>query len=483
MSAAKTGGAKPAEIGDRFIRGVTARLSDNKRVRRRLPVWGRVDIDRALPMVCVYRRPRRIEDEGTSKLVTSEAAYVTAADSPAHRDGLSALVRRIAEIMTDQFGAFLVLELWALQDGDTRSPIEDDGAAGFRVIVPPDRRLDPLAGYFEAALKRVKFNRVHAGVTVTRSHRCHPPRMAPLLSGDAVRETACIVVGLGVRPVYRDASGEQLYPLRLRLLRRQFSRALRRAFFDFSRAYTTHRPKHYHMLGRHAVVKAVWEADRQLGDVADVFDLLLQTTPVNTRQAWNEFHRSRFEKAPVFQYRPVPLDPVILKRRLYAAPIERVEDPALSLLLRQKQNELDRQITMLHDLNTKRFLHESLQLYGGVGDGLANTAVEILRRLPSRTREDSGTGHLDAWAFARRAMEEIAWYREQWPDLKAVVEVRSDVNSGLLVSRGTLLVGSHTRVPASRANALLQHEVGTHVLTYYNGKAQPLRQLYSGLAG
>jgi uncharacterized protein (TIGR02421 family) len=30
---------------------------------------------------------------------------------------------------------------------------------------------------------------------------------------------------------------------------------------------------------------------------------------------------------------------------------------------------------------------------------------------------------------------------------------------------------------------LLQHEVGTHVVTFYNGKAQPLRQLYSGLAG
>jgi uncharacterized protein (TIGR02421 family) len=31
--------------------------------------------------------------------------------------------------------------------------------------------------------------------------------------------------------------------------------------------------------------------------------------------------------------------------------------------------------------------------------------------------------------------------------------------------------------------ALLAHEVGTHVLTYYNGCAQPLRQLRHGLAG
>jgi uncharacterized protein (TIGR02421 family) len=483
VSVTRTDRTKPTEITDRFIRGVTARLSENKRVRRRLPVWGRVHIDRALPFVCVYRQPRHHGDEGTDRLATTEAAYLNATGLAAHHAGLSRLIRGIAETMSGQFGAYLILELWALPSENDRSPDENDGVPGFRIVVPPDKRLDALAGFFETALKRIKLKRKRAEVTMVRSHRCHPRRMAPVLSAEVMRETGCIVVGLGVRPVYRDASGEQLYPLRLRPFRRQLSRALKRTFFEFSRSYTTHRPKHYHMLGRRAVVKAVWDSDRQLGDVADVFDLLLQTTPVNARQAWIEFRRTRFEKAPSFRYRPVPVDPAILKRHLFAAPLERVEDPALALLLRQKQNELDRQITMLLDLNTRRFLHGSLQLYGGVGDGLANTAVEILQRLPSRTREDTGKGHLDAQAFARRAKEEVAWYRKQWPALKATVQVRSDVNSGLLVSRGSLLVGSHTRIPVSRVIALLQHEVGTHVLTYYNGKAQPFRQLYSGLAG
>ena len=37
-------------------------------------------------------------------------------------------------------------------------------------------------------------------------------------------------------------------------------------------------------------------------------------------------------------------------------------------------------------------------------------------------------------------------------------------------------------MPADRAEALLQHEVGTHLVTYYNGSAQPLRLLRVGLA-
>jgi uncharacterized protein (TIGR02421 family) len=46
-----------------------------------------------------------------------------------------------------------------------------------------------------------------------------------------------------------------------------------------------------------------------------------------------------------------------------------------------------------------------------------------------------------------------------------------------------LLVSRHIKIPASRVDALLQHEIGTHVLTYHNGRVQPLKQLSSGLAG
>jgi uncharacterized protein (TIGR02421 family) len=76
----------------------------------------------------------------------------------------------------------------------------------------------------------------------------------------------------------------------------------------------------------------------------------------------------------------------------------------------------------------------------------------------------------------------VAWYRRLAPDLASMVQVRRDI-SGLMVSKGNLLISEQTRIPPSRVDALLQHEVGTHLLTWINGRAQPLRQLYSGLAG
>ena len=50
-----------------------------------------------------------------------------------------------------------------------------------------------------------------------------------------------------------------------------------------------------------------------------------------------------------------------------------------------------------------------------------------------------------------------------------------------MVSNGNLLIGKRLQIPESRVEALIQHEVGTHVLTYVNGRNQPFQQLYCGL--
>jgi uncharacterized protein (TIGR02421 family) len=52
-----------------------------------------------------------------------------------------------------------------------------------------------------------------------------------------------------------------------------------------------------------------------------------------------------------------------------------------------------------------------------------------------------------------------------------------------MVSNGDVLIAPTARISTVRAEALLHHEVGTHVVTYVNGAHQPLRVLATGLAG
>jgi len=475
---------RPTKIDSGFVEFICERLAADKTVRRRLPGGGRIHIDRQLPFLCVYRRPPHGSDQGTERLVTTEASYLIASGASRFHAGLSLLVKRIARTLQPRFGAFLILELWASDDAP-RDEIESTPALQprFRIVAPRDQGGGAFVEPLEEALSRVKLRRQAADVRAHRSAAWHPLRMAPVLPRKAVVETGCTVLGLEVVPVYRDPASGEVFPVVLRDLRRSLSRALQQAFFQFTRLRTTHRPEHFRVLGRRAVVKAVWEVDRCLCEVADRFDFLLQVSPVNSRQAWNRFQRSRFEKPPVFSYRPLPADPPLLKRSLFDIPVEKVEDPALALLFREKQDEVERKITMLQDLNTRRFLHGSVQLYGPVNGNLVKLAREILRLVPPRARDDSRGGFVDADGFAAVAQAEIDGYRTRWPELDARVEIRDDLTSGLMVSRGSLLIGRDTRIPSARVDALLQHEVGTHVVTYYNGRAQPLRHLYSGLAG
>lgn len=71
-----------------FIEEVCARLAADRRVRRRLPGGGVLNVDRLLPFLCVYRRNPRQADAGTQSFVRNEAAYLSApGDAPVRQIG------------------------------------------------------------------------------------------------------------------------------------------------------------------------------------------------------------------------------------------------------------------------------------------------------------------------------------------------------------------------------------------------------------
>jgi uncharacterized protein (TIGR02421 family) len=481
--------AVAAEITDDLIAEVVARAAAGERVRRTLPGGSKIHLDRRLPFLCVYRKAAGKEDAGTDQLISSEAAALVASGDARAMKRLPELVGRRIEALSAHFGGFLVVEVWSGPDSEVAESVHAQSgepippSPAFRIC--PRKRMVPQSTLETLArsLRRIRVHKQPAEVTVDEQGDVHPPGTRPLIAPVEARRLGCYRLGLEVRPVYRDPATGQVFPAVLRRLRRGVGRALKQAFFTFAYAHTRIRPEHYYSLGRRSVVKAVWEVDRRLAEIDNAFDLLLEATPVNVEAAWYEFRRQLFDKAPPFHYRPAAVEPTLLKRQLYEIPIERIDDPTLAHIFREKQDELDRRITMLSDIGTRRFLLGSLQVYGGVDPPLRSLAVELLDRIPPHSRDAPVGKQLQAHAFAARAEEEIGRYRRLYPEFAATVTVRDDLYSGLLVSRGHLLVGRKTKVPAARVEALLQHEVGTHLVTYYNGRAQPFRQLDCGLAG
>jgi len=469
-------------IGTRFIEQISARLESNLPIRRSLPDGGRLHIDRQLPFLIVYRPPDDSDDAGAARFVKGEASYLIAPRHRKHRQQTAVLISTIAEAMTDVFGGFLIVEVW---DGpDREDGVMSNGAPrppGFRVVVARREAESPSVVRLMKGLSRVEIAGVPAEVELAAGGRLSPPGLPRISRSFGTATSPVRVAGIEVRPIYRDGETGEVYPVVARALRRQVSRAVQQALYEFAFSQTTHRPRHYQALGRRAFVRAAARVDRELAAVDSAFDLLLMASPVNTDPEYRAFRRAKFNRSPRFAYRHLDVDPTALKRALYAIPIERVEDPTLESIFREKQRELSLQLDLLGDRGTPRFLPSSIALYGAVEPSMVSTAHDLLTRVPPAEPKGRGKS-VGAAAFAAVAAEEIERYRLVAPSIGATVELRDDVTS-LVVSQGSLLVGSKMRFAGHRVEPLIQHEVGTHVLTYWNGTAQRFKLLATGLAG
>ncbi len=465
-------------ISQSLIEEISQNLEKDEGVRRDFQDFGRLNIDRPLPFLCVYRKPEGRKDRGTANLILGEASYLVAEND----ENLSALVESVSKTMADKFGAFLIIEVWSadVEKEFRTDEYTTDSKAKFRVFIEESKEIPSTVETLHESLESFNIPYFRSEVETVSAKGVTPPGMPPLLSEKQIRQLSCLMIGLEVSPIYCDRETNELYLSTLRFLRQKLSKALQKTFFEFVHIQTPERPTQPEMLGRRLVVDAVWTADAELSALSDTFNYLMAVTPVNSNEAFKEFRKKGFEGDPVFHYRLLTIDPENLKRKLYSISFEEIEDPTLVYILRDKRIELDRQITLIEDRNTPRFLYESLQLFPPVEDNLLNLAKKILNQ-PKRKSEKSKK--LNADEVAKLARKEIDYYREIYPQMTAKVEIREDMPAGLMVTSGNLTIGQRSSISEARINALIQHEIGTHSVTYFNGRSQPLKLLYSGLPG
>ncbi len=217
--------------------------------------------------------------------------------------------------------------------------------------------------------------------------------------------------------------------------------------------------------------------DHELALVSRSFRFLLDVTPLNVEQARTEFLATG--ELPEFRYRTLEDDPDVLRQVLKDMPIRDVDDAVLGTLLREKQRELGLQIEMLEARDTADFMPLSIELYGAITPALRQVADRLMRTVAV---PDGAGKSLDAHHVLTLAQDEIDYYREQDSDIEMHAEIRKDV-SGVMVSGESLLMGPKSKVQENRAHALMQHEVGTHLVTQVNGAAQPIKVMGTGLSG
>src|SRR5699024_2928984 len=186
---------------------------------------------------------------------------------------------------------------------------------------------------------------------------------------------------------------------------------------------------------------------------------LLLIAPVNIQSLRKRFFESNFNTINTYHYRLLPIDPDLLKKNLYNLRIDKIDDPALSFLYEEKREEIDKELSMLKERDSKNFFYSSLRRYKGIGKNVRHEARLILENIPEDT-EMLHAGGFDAPNFGELAKKEIRYLQKQTSDFKSQVHIRNDVNI-IMVSRGDLYPPADYSTNKKEASGIVQHEIGT----------------------
>ncbi len=449
------------------IEDLIGELTPGERTVRELPHNGYLFLEHDVPFLIIYRRIPN--DIATLRLARTGASYLIIGET--HFEYFQKFVNQLTEKMSSRFGAFILVEIY---DGPPRS-------TEF-IIRGPSHKLPVSLEVLREELDKVESRRYGGqllSARIEQTKKRQPTDKEAFFSIDDIKEGGGTLIGVEVPPVYRNSNGD-LYPLYFRKFRDGFAKAIHKSVFEFIRVQTSSNIEGFAALGKREIHAEVFKIDRELTKIESHYQFLLLVAPVNMQSIRECFFKTDFEEVNPYHYRLLPIDPDILKRQLYNLRIDEIDDPELAFLFDEKREEISQQLTMLKERGSKNFFYSSMRLYGGLERNIAAEAKSILENIEENKLQEHNK-FLNAESFAKMAETEFDFFRSQAPDFKSQVHIRDDVNV-MMVSKGELYLPCDYTMTVNEAEALIQHEVGTHALTYFNGSVQPLSQLSQGLA-
>ncbi|KGE13386.1 flavohemoglobin expression-modulating QEGLA motif protein [Sphingobacterium deserti] len=458
------------EALDKVLPQVLRAIRDKNPIHKQIPNTGKIVFNKIVPYIFIYRIPVDGKDRLLAELAKSELASVIYVPEKSNGE-IDRWITKMAKALAEEFGTCLLVEVWNAEDEEQASDV---------AIHLSQKNALGLAEYLT---KNVRTESPDLVVELKKGTKLpSPPNSPALADAQDAKDNLVFSLGLSIRKRYEDREGKHL-PLILRNMRESLAKSLSRLFFEFVRVHTNVRAADFKMKVHERLNEEIYEIDAVLAKESQKFDFLLLTTPINAHDAWLQFKKDKFRQAPVFHYRPMPIDPDVVKRNLYNLRIEDIYDPTIAYLFRDKRRELDDMMTMLGSRGTPDFKYGSLMVFGNVSDNLYELAKALLIAIDSIPQPElHDEDYLDANQFAQLAKEEISFLQQQAPTFSTSVRVREDI-SGVMVNRGVLNISKQYKISRRRATALIQHEVGTHIITYFNGKEQTFSLFSQGVPG
>ena len=286
-----------------------------------------------------------------------------------------------------------------------------------------------------------------------------------------------LVLATEVKKVYCNELTGAAYPKIIKVLQQKLKTAILNNANFFSKDNTNWKHQSAIKLLDKTVDPAILKVDKGMSKLLRNFELLAYVNPINSSAEKKRFYKHKFTEQPNFKYGPIRINSYELKQELSQLRVQDISDISIRNLYESTINSYFDKIDLLSTLDSPKFLYNSLRYFGRPSKTDIQNAQYILH-LPSIPGEPKRSPTLGTEQAIHAFKEGLASY-----GLEGKIETSNKVIAQVMVlnAKKTILFRPDAKFTRSEINALVEHEIGVHMVTTMNSNAQELRIFNLGL--
>ena len=286
-----------------------------------------------------------------------------------------------------------------------------------------------------------------------------------------------LVLATEIKKVYCDELTGDLFPNIILKLQQ----SLKKAILNNTNTFCRKLEKWHHLSNISLLDKNIntnlQKIDKDIYNLLKHIEVLAVVNPINTNIEKNKFFKGKYSEIPKFKYNPISIDAYNLKQNLLSIPLQNIQDVTIRNLYTSVINSYFDKIDMISSLNTNKFLYNSLRYFGRPSKKDLQNASYILL-LPDIQDEAKRQPAYDSETAMLAFQQELDDY-----GIEAKIELSNMVISQVMVlnSKKSILFQPQATFKRKELQALLEHEIGIHMVTTMNSNIQKLKIFNIGL--
>jgi len=224
--------------------------------------------------------------------------------------------------------------------------------------------------------------------------------------------------------------------------------------------------------------QSLFDIDANLNRLVKNIEMLNYINPLNIESEKKQFFSSKYKYEPNFKYPKIRFNGYKLHRLFFSQRLERIEDKDIRQLYEDIIYDYSGLIECIQTINQgRKFYYNSLKSFGTPTEKDIDNAKFILR---------FDVSDFDAEMLPMYNAIEAKSYFEDFSkryDFKYKLKLSTNLSAAAMVLNNTqtLVLRKNHKFSKNQLKVLTNHEVGVHMVTTFNGLAQPLKIFSNGL--